>query len=263
MTHENSAIEVSKTGSVARITLNRPDKFNPLSEEVLDALQSTLDEIGANPDIRVVVLAAKGRAFCAGHDLKQMRATTDKHYYLDLFQRCSQVMQTIMSIPQPVIARVQGMATAAGCQLVATCDLAVAAQSAQFAVSGINIGLFCSTPAVALSRNLSRKDAFEMLITGEFIDAESARDRGLVNRVVADDDLDDEVGKLCDTICAKLPIAVSTGKAMYYKQLQLGVEDAYALAGSAMAGNMMAPDTLEGVDAFIEKHKPDWPDAPE
>ncbi|WP_292936430.1 enoyl-CoA hydratase [Noviherbaspirillum sp.] len=243
---------------VATLTLNRGEKFNPLSEEMLDALQAELDAIKSDDSIRVLVLAAAGKAFCAGHDLKQMRAQPSEEYYKKLFNQCSKVMLTIQQMPQPVIARVQGIATAAGCQLVSMCDLAVASSDAKFAVSGVNYGLFCSTPSVGLSRNVSRKHAMEMLLTGEFIDAETARDRGLVNRVVPAERLDAEVGKLTASILAKPAVAVAMGKQLFYKQLELGIGAAYQLAGQTMACNMMDDAALEGVQAFIEKRAPGW-----
>jgi len=243
---------------VTTLTLNRPKQFNALSEEMLDALNTELDRVATDERVHCVVIAAEGRAFCAGHDLKQMRATLDKAYYQTLFARCGALMQAIVALPVPVIARVQGIATAAGCQLVASCDLAVAARSARFAVSGINAGLFCSTPAVALSRNVGRKRAMEMLFTGEFIDADQARDWGLVNRVADDDALDDALGELTASICAKSAVAVRTGKAMFHRQLAMPLEEAYAYAGEVMACNMMAEDAGEGIDAFIDKRPPKW-----
>ncbi|WP_211620887.1 enoyl-CoA hydratase [Halomonas sp. PGE1] len=245
-------------GGVATLTLSRPESFNALSEAMLVALKEELGRLANDGSVRCVVIAAEGRAFCAGHDLKQMRANPDKAYYQELFARCGRVMQAIVELPIPVIARVQGIATAAGCQLVASCDLAVAARSARFAVSGINAGLFCSTPAVALSRNVSRKRAMELLLTGEFIDAETARDWGLINRVAEDDALDDAVAALTDSLCAKSAVAVRTGKAMFQRQLQMPLDEAYAFAGEVMACNMMAEDAGEGIDAFIEKRPPQW-----
>ncbi|MFB9145322.1 enoyl-CoA hydratase [Halomonas alkalicola] len=245
-------------GGVATLTLSRPESFNALSEAMLVALKEELGRLANDGSVRCVVIAAEGRAFCAGHDLKQMRANPDKAYYQELFARCGRVMQAIVELPIPVIARVQGIATAAGCQLVASCDLAVAARSARFAVSGINAGLFCSTPAVALSRNVSRKRAMELLLTGEFIDAETARDWGLINRVAEDDALDDAVAALTDSICAKSAVAVRTGKGMFQRQLQMPLDEAYAFAGEVMACNMMAEDAGEGIDAFIEKRPPQW-----
>ena len=243
---------------VATLTLNRPGQFNSLSEELLGELRAALDAIGAERGVRAVVIAGAGKAFCAGHDLKQMRANHSKEYMRQLFRLCAKVMTTIAEIPQPVIARVHGIATAAGCQLVAACDLAVAADVARFAVSGINVGLFCSTPAVALARNMGRKQAMEMLLTGDFIDAAEAQRRGLVNRVVPLDQLDAEVAKLTDSICAKSAVAISMGKQLYYKQLEMGLQGAYQLAAETMACNMMAADAGEGIDAFMQKRKPEW-----
>ncbi|WP_201833416.1 enoyl-CoA hydratase [Microvirga zambiensis] len=243
---------------VVTLTLNRPAQFNVLSEEMLAALQEALDDIAEDESIRCVVLAASGKAFCAGHDLKQMRANPRQDYYDDLFARCSRVMQAIVNLPVPVIARVHGMATAAGCQLVATCDLAVASESATFAVSGINVGLFCSTPAVALSRNIAPKQAFDMLVTGRFISSAEALSFGLVNRAVPDAELDRILDTLTAEICAKSPVAVRTGKAMFARQRSMSLEEAYSYAGNVMACNMMAEDASEGIDAFIEKRKPVW-----
>lgn len=245
---------------VATLTLNRPGSFNALSEEMLEALGMELERLADDGNVRCVVIAAEGRAFCAGHDLKQMRTQEDKEYFQDLFARCGQMMQAIVELPVPVIARVQGIATAAGCQLVASCDLAVAARSARFAVSGINAGLFCSTPAVALSRNVARKRAMEMLLTGEFIDAETARDWALINRIADDEALDEAVAELAASICAKSAVAVRTGKAMFQRQLRMPLDEAYAFAGDVMAGNMLAEDVAEGIDAFIEKRRPVWKD---
>ncbi len=243
---------------VVTLTLNRPQAFNSLSEAMLAALQAQLDTVAANAKARVVVIAAAGRAFCAGHDLKEMRAEPSLAYYQRLFAQCAQVMLAIQRLPVPVIARVQGIATAAGCQLVAMCDLAVAAADARFAVSGVNLGLFCSTPSVALSRNLSRKAAFEMLVTGDFIDAAEAKRRGLVNRVVPLETLDEEVGKLTASICAKSPVAIAMGKQMFYSQLEMGLDAAYQHASEVMACNMMCEDAAEGIDAFMAKRKPVW-----
>jgi enoyl-CoA hydratase/carnithine racemase len=240
-----------------RLTLNRPDAFNALSEAMLDALDHALQEI-ARSEARVVLLAGAGRAFCAGHDLKEMRAEPSADYYRALFERCSRMMLTIQRMPQPVIARVHGAATAAGCQLVAMCDLAVASEAARFAVSGVNLGLFCATPSVPLTRNVSRKAAFEMLVTGDFIDAQTAKERGLVNRVSPADALDDAVHALAASIAGKPRAAVAAGKGLFYRQLETGIEAAYALASETMACNMMEPDTLEGTQAFIEKRAPRW-----
>lgn len=258
MTTEAPYVLKSCADGVATLTLNRGEKFNPLSEEMLAALQEQLDALRRDDSVRVVVLAAAGKAFCAGHDLKQMRAEPSEEYYKKLFNQCSKVMLTIQQMPQPVIARVQGIATAAGCQLVSMCDLAVASTDAKFAVSGVNYGLFCSTPSVGLSRNVSRKQAMEMLLTGEFIDAETARERGLVNRVVPVDQLDTEIGKLTASILNKPAVAIAMGKQLFYKQLEMGIGAAYQLAGQTMACNMMDDAALEGVQAFIEKRTPAW-----
>ena len=241
---------------VVTLTLNRPQAFNALSEAMLAALQAQLDAVAADDSARVVVLAATGKAFCAGHDLKEMRADPSLGYYQRLFAQCTQVMLSLQKLPVPVIAKVQGIATAAGCQLLAMCDLAVAADDAKFAVSGVKLGLFCSTPSVALSRNLSRKAAFEMLVTGDFIDAEQALEKGLINRVAALDELDAEVETLVASIVAKPRVAVAMGKALFYRQLEVGIDAAYADAGQTMACNMMDASALEGVQAFIEKRLP-------
>ncbi|CAJ0788859.1 Enoyl-CoA-hydratase [Ralstonia condita] len=243
---------------VVTLTLNRPLQFNALSEAMLDALQAALDDIAADANARCVVLAAAGKAFCAGHDLREMRGTPQLAYYQALFARCSTVMQAIQALPVPVIARVHGVATAAGCQLVGSCDLAIASHTARFAVSGINVGLFCSTPAVALSRNVSAKRAFDMLVTGRFIDAATAADWGLVNEAVPDAALDDAVARKVADIVAKSPAAIRYGKAMFYRQRQMPLGDAYAYAGDVMARNMMEDDAGEGIDAFLEKRPPRW-----
>ncbi len=243
---------------VISLTLNRPQAFNALSEAMLDALQLELDLIAQDSSARLLVIKAAGRAFCAGHDLKQMRAEPSKAYYEALFAQCGRMMLAIQHLPVPVIAQVQGIATAAGCQLVAMCDLAVAASDARFAVSGVNLGLFCATPSVALSRNLGRKAAFEMLVTGAFISADQALAKGLVNRVAAPDALDAAVATLVDAIVSKPRVALAMGKALFYRQLELGIEAAYADAGQTMACNMMDASALEGVQAFIDKRKPDW-----
>jgi enoyl-CoA hydratase/carnithine racemase len=256
-TNEEILLRDDRDG-VITLTLNRPAQFNALSEAMLAALQAALDDVAGDARVRCVVLAAAGRAFCAGHDLKEMRANPRQDYYEALFATCSRVMQSIVNLPVPVIARVHGMATAAGCQLVATCDLAVAAESASFAVSGINVGLFCSTPAVALSRNVAPKHAFDMLVTGRFISAAEALSYGLVNRAVPDAALDEAVAALTAEICAKSPAAVRTGKAMFARQLTMRLDEAYAYAGEVMACNMMAEDAAEGIDAFIAKRKPVW-----
>lgn len=243
---------------IATLTLNRPQQYNALSEEMLMALQQTLDAIAADNSIRVVVLGAVGKAFCAGHDLKQMRANPDKSYHQELFRQCSRMMMSIVQLPQPVIASVQGMAVAAGCQLVANCDLAIASDDAQFAVSGINLGLFCSTPSVPLSRNVSRKRALEMLLTGGFIDAHTAQEYGLINHNVQPDKLADAVHDLARRIASKPAEPVRLGKQLFYRQLDHTLEGAYEIAGEIMACNMMLNDTTEGIDAFIEKREPIW-----
>lgn len=243
---------------VATLCLNRPAQFNALSGLMLTAIQRELEQCASDNWVRAVVFAAAGKAFCAGHDLREMSANQDAGFYRELFDQCSRMMLTIQSMPQPVIARVHGIATAAGCQLVAMCDLAVAASDARFAVSGVNLGLFCSTPSVALSRNMPRKQAFEMLLTGELISADQAQQRGLVNRVCAPEQLDAEVARLTDSICAKPAVAIAAGKGLFYRQLEMGVAAAYQLAGQTMACNMMAPAAQEGTLAFIEKRQPEW-----
>ncbi len=244
---------------IATLTLNRPDKFNSLSVALLTALQDELDSIAGDPSIKVVVLAGNGRAFCAGHDLKEMRDNPDRQATKALFDQCAKVMLTLTRIPQPVIARVHAVATAAGCQLVATCDLAVAVEEARFAVSGVNLGLFCSTPMVALTRNLPRKQAMEMLLTGDFIDAQTALQYGLVNKVVPSDQLDEAVAEFAGKITAKSSAAIAFGKSLFYKQLEDGMEAAYELASETMTCNMMAEDAQDGIDAFIGKQPmPPW-----
>ncbi len=251
-----------RKGSIAYLTLNRPAQYNALSEEMLAALHTAFDELAVDTSVRVVVLGGAGKAFCAGHDLKQMKANPSLEYYQQLFDDCSRIMLRIQALPQPVIARVHGIATAAGCQLVAMCDLAVAADDARFAVSGINVGLFCATPSVALARNVGRKAAFEMLVTGAFIDAPTAVQRGLINRCVAPDRLDSEIDRLAAAVAAKPPSAIAEGKALFYRQLELGVAAAYRLAGQSMADNMIDDVAQEGVAAFIDKRAPDWQPKP-
>jgi len=245
-------------GGVAYVTLNRPAQFNSLSRAMLEALLAEFDAIAKDASVRVVVLAGEGKAFCAGHDLKEMRGNHTLAFQQELFRLCGKFMMKITELPQPVIARVHGIATAAGCQLVSMCDLAVAADVARFAVSGINVGLFCATPSVGLARNMGRKEAFEMLVTGDFIDAAEAQRRGLVNRVVPLGALDEEVAKLTAAICAKSPVAVQMGKQMFYRQLEMGLDAAYQMAAETMACNMMTEDAAEGIDAFIAKRKPEW-----
>jgi enoyl-CoA hydratase/carnithine racemase len=257
-TEEPVLLRSQDARGVVTLTLNRPRAFNALSEATLTALQRELDVIAQDDSVRVVVLAAEGKAFCAGHDLKEMRAAPSLEYYERLFAQCSDMMLTIQRLPVPVIARVHGIATAAGCQLVAMCDLAVASSAAKFAVSGVNLGLFCSAPAVALSRNVLRKAAFEMLVTGEFISADDAKQRGLINRVAEPEQLDAEVEKLVATIVAKPRIAVAMGKEFFYKQVELDIAAAYEAGSQTMACNMMDEAALEGVQAFIEKRPPRW-----
>ena len=244
---------------VHRLVLSQPARFNVLGENMLAALQAALDDVARDPSARAVVLSARGKAFCAGHDLKEMRARPELGYYQQLFARCSRLMLSIQSLEVPVIAQVQGLATAAGCQLVAQSDLAVAADNASFGVNGIDLGLFCATPSVPLARNMLPKQAMEMLLTGEFITAGEAKSRGLVNRVVPLDGLEAEVESLLRAILSKPRAAVAMGKALFYKQAETGIEAAYQLAGQAMACNMMHPAAQEGVQAFIDKRPPQWP----
>ena len=257
-TEEPFVLSSRDARGVVTLTLNRPQAFNALSEGMLAALQAELDALAADDGARLVILAAAGKAFCAGHDLKQMRAAPSQAYYEQLFAQCTRVMLALQRLPLPVVARVQGIATAAGCQLVAMCDLAVASSEARFAVSGVNVGLFCSTPSVALARNVPRKQAMEMLLTGAFIDAEAACARGLVNRVAAPERLDAEIEALVAPIVAKPRVALAIGKQQFYAQLEAGIEQAYAIAGQAMACNMMDEAALEGVQAFIDKRPPSW-----
>ncbi len=256
-------LERNDTGAIAHLTLNAPERLNALSDEMLAALQSELDALRDDRSIRAVILSGAGKAFCAGHDLKQMTAGRQaedggKAYFSDLFSRCARMMMSIQSLPQPVIAQVHGIATAAGCQLVATCDLAIAADTTRFGVNGVNIGLFCSTPMVALSRNIPRKQAFEMLTTGKFISAHRAAELGLINRTVPEAELTQETMALAETLTAKLGAAVKIGKQAFYEQIQMPLDQAYAYTGEVMAQNMMHRDTEEGISAFIEKRPPNW-----
>lgn len=248
---------------VAILTLNTPKTLNALSDAMLATLHATLDSIADTPEIRAIILRGEGKAFCAGHNLKEMttaRQARDKGqaYFEDLFSRCGALMNRILTLPQPVIAQVHGIATAAGCQLVATCDMAVAADNTRFGVNGVNIGLFCSTPMVALSRNIPRKRAFEMLTTGRFISATEAADYGLINMAVSEDMLDAETLKLAQTVAGKLGKAVKIGKQAFYEQLQMPISEAYSYTAEVMASNMMFEDTVEGVAAFLEKRAPTW-----
>lgn len=256
-------LERHVTGAVARLQMNAPERLNALSDEMLAALQAALNDLQSDPAVRVVVLSGAGKAFCAGHDLKQMTAGRQsedggKAYFDDLFARCATLMQTLQTLPQPVIAQVHGIATAAGCQLVASCDLAVAAEGTRFGVNGVNIGLFCSTPMVALSRNIPRKQAFEMLTTGEFIDTTRARELGLINRAVPAGDLERETLAMAETLASKLGAAMKIGKEAFYQQLQMPVDQAYDYTRQVMVENMLHRDTEEGIAAFLDKRPPDW-----
>jgi enoyl-CoA hydratase/carnithine racemase len=249
---------VDRQDGIATLTLNRPYQYNALSLALLQELGAALDRVEADPGGRVVILAASGKAFCAGHDLKEIRASEDAGFHRELFALCSSVMLRITRLPQPVIAQVNGIATAAGCQLVASCDLAVAAEGARFATSGINLGFFCGTPGVALSRNLPRKHALELLLTGRFMDAQEALTKGLVNQVVPAPALAASTRELAQAVAAKLPAAIRGGKQLFYRQLELGLEEAYSLATESMVCNLAEPDTREGIDAFIDKRPPRW-----
>jgi len=259
MTPESVLLRDDADG-IATLTLNRPGQYNALSGDLLSALQAELDQVARDDAVRVVIIAANGKAFCAGHDLKEMSANDDRAAHQSLFDQCGRMMMSIHRLPQPVIASVNGIATAAGCQLVANCDLAVAAEDARFAVSGINVGLFCSTPAVPLSRNLLKKQAMQMLLTGEFVSAQEARTRGLVNEVVSADQLGEAARALAGKIAAKSGHAIRLGKEMFYKQLSMDLADAYSYASERMACNMDSHDAREGIDAFIQKRKPEWKD---
>lgn len=255
---------MESANGIATVTLNMPKSINALSEAMIAALQDTWDRIGDNPDIKAVILRGAGDHFCAGHNLKEMTARREDPdgghgYFNDLFATCSKMMMSIVHLPQPVIAEVTGIATAAGCQLVATCDLAVASEDARFATSGVNIGLFCSTPMVALSRAVPRKTAMEMLLLGDFVDAETAAQMGLVNRVVPLDQVAPATRRMAETIAGKAPVAVKTGKRAFYQQAEMGLADAYDFAGRTMADNMMARDTERGIGDFVTKQPmPDW-----
>jgi enoyl-CoA hydratase/carnithine racemase len=258
-TTEDVLLIAAPENGVLTLTLNRPKAFNSLSLALMTALEQALDQAAEDPAVRCIVIAGNGKAFCAGHDLKEMRETPGRQAVEALFRQCSRMMLAITRIPKPVIARVHGIATAAGCQLVAACDLAVATQGARFAVSGVNLGLFCATPMVALSRNVPRKAAMEMLLTGQFIDADAALRHGLVNRVVPPEELDDAVGALAASIAAKSPAAIAFGKQLFHRQLEAGLEAAYALASETMTCNMMTEDAAAGIDAFLAKQPPpEW-----
>ena len=248
--------ETSK--GIATLTLNRPRQRNALSMALMEQLNVALADIAGDTDVKVVVICGNGPAFCAGHDLKEMRADDREEAHHRTLTECAKLMTGIVESPKPVIARMHRIATAAGCQLVATCDLAIAADDARFATPGVNIGLFCSTPMVALSRNINRKRAMEMLLTGEMIDAATAEKFGLINRAVSPDELDDAVNKLAATICSKSPVALEMGKVAFYKQLECNLTEAYEYTGAVMVRNMMTHDAGEGIDAFIEKRQPLW-----
>ena len=252
-------VSVAHDDGVATITLDRGDRFNLLSRGMVGALQAALDTIAADVSVRVVVLAGAGRGFCAGHDLRELRAHPDLDWQRGLFAECNRMMMTLTTLPQPVVARVHGIATAAGCQLVSMCDLAVAADGASFALPGVNVGVFCSTPAVGVGRNVPRKRAMEMLLTGESIDAKTAQAWGLVNRVVPLAELDAEIARLASTIKAKSAAVVALGKRAFYSQIERPLEGAYAETGEVMASNLLMPDAAEGIDAFAQKRAPDWP----
>ena len=256
-------LERRDAGGIAHLHMNAPERLNALSDEMLAAFQTQIDALGDDHTTRVVVISGAGKAFCAGHDLKQMQAGRQaqdggRAYFADLFRRCASVMSGLTRLPQPVIAQVHGIATAAGCQMVASCDMAVAAEGTRFGVNGVNIGLFCSTPMVALSRNIPRKRAFEMLTTGEFMPAEEAVQRGLINRVVPADRLETETRRLAETVASKLSAAVKIGKSAFYDQMQMDLDAAYAFTGDVMVENMLWRDTEEGISAFLEKRPPDW-----
>ncbi|KUF11748.1 enoyl-CoA hydratase [Pseudoponticoccus marisrubri] len=256
-------LDRSDAGGIAHLHLNAPQKLNALSDEMLAALQAQIDALAEDRETRVVILSGAGKAFCAGHDLKQMQAGRQSEdggraYFADLFSRCAKVMSGLQRLPQQGLAQVHGIATAAGCQLVASCDMAVAAEGTRFGVNGVNIGLFCSTPMVALTRNIPAKRAFEMLTTGQFIEAQEAERLGLVNRVVPQDALETATRELAETVAAKLTAAVKIGKQSFYDQMSMDLDAAYAFTGANMVENMLWRDTEEGISAFIEKRKPDW-----
>jgi len=248
----------SDADGVATLTMNRGERLNPLSTGMLAALQAALDAVAADPAVRVVVLAGAGRHFCAGHDLREMRAHPDKAWQSALFEQCGRLMLSIVGLPQPVIARVQGVAVAAGCQLVSMCDLAVASEEARFALPGVGNGIFCTTPGVGVARNLLRKHALELLLTGDMIDARDAERRGLVNRVVPAGELDAAVAQLAGRIAGHSPADIRLGKRLFYEQVEQPMAAAYALAGEGMACNMMLEDAAEGIDAFLAKRAPQW-----
>ena len=260
---DDALLLTARNGAVLTLTMNRPQQRNALSEGLMAALQAGLDAGGQDPTVRVVIIAANGPAFSAGHDLKEMTphwqdGDRGRHYYDRLLKQCAKLMQTIMRLPKPVIAQVHGIATAAGCQLVASCDLAVAADTARFATPGVNIGLFCSTPMVALARNVARKEAMEMPLTGDMITAARAREIGLINRVVPSNALGEETLKLAQHIASKSGVSIRIGKEAFYRQLEMGLSDAYAFASEVMTQNMLEAEAEEGICAFIDKREPKW-----
>ena len=257
-TEAEALLLVDTIDGIATVTLNRPDRFNALSSALIGQLQSTLDRLGGDPAVRVVVLAARGRGFCAGHDLKEIRAMADLAELESLFARCSRMMTSLTRLPQPVVAKVHGLATTAGCQLVAACDLAVASTAATFATPGVNIGAFCATPGVALGRAVGRKHAMEMLLTGTPITADRACAIGLVNRVVSPEALDAETSAMAALIASKSSAAIASGKQMFYRQLEMPLEDAYAITGNAIAGAFFSEDGKEGVAAFVDNRGARW-----
>lgn len=259
---ENEAILLREDqGGIVTLTLNRPEKFNALSTELMDLIQGQLDQLAGDTSIRVVILAANGKAYCAGHDLREMEADPSPEAIGALFDQCSRLMLALTRLPQPVIAKVQGIATAAGCQLVAQCDLAVATEDVRFATSGINVGLFCGTPMVAVTRNLPRKQAMEMLLTGEFIDAATAEHYGLINRAVPVGELDQSVQNMAENVAAQGPAFIAAGKKLFYRQIEDGLGDAYEEASRTMVENMQREDAREGIKAFLEKRDmPEWQD---
>lgn len=259
LTTEEPFVLSTRANGVATLTLNRGERFNPLSSQMIAAMHAELSAIASDPSVRVVILAAEGKGFCAGHDLKEMRAhTEDKSWERGLFDACSRMMIALTEIPQPVIARVHGIATAAGCQFVSMCDLAVAADTARFAMPGVNIGVFCSTPAVGVVRNIGRKRAMELLLTGEPIDAETALSWGLVNRVVPESRLDAEIRRFTDIILSRSSAAIRFGKQSFYSQIDRPLDAAYDIASEVMASNMLLEDAAEGIDAFLNKRSPNW-----
>lgn len=256
-------LERHDADAVATLTMNAPARLNALSDEMLAALQAQLDALASDHSIRAVIIRGTGKAFCAGHDLKQMTAArqaddSGRAYFKDLFDRCASMMTSVQRIPQPVIAQVHGIATAAGCQLVASCDMAVAADDTRFGVNGVNIGLFCSTPMVALTRNITKKQAFEMLTTGQFINAPRAEELGLINKSVPLDQLEITTAELAQTVAAKLGTALRIGKQAFYAQAEMGLDAAYAYTGAVMVENMLDQDTKEGISAFLDKRSPNW-----